>query len=92
MINDVTAFLEGLSVSPLVPSQGARSSAALDLDIAGENTAFVNDVTTATFSGTGIIVVSTALSTPTTATVRITIAADAELGLRNVTIATGEES
>ena len=61
------------------------------MTITGLNTNFSNGVTVASFSGTGITVNSTLVTSPTQAIANITIAPDATLGARDVTAATGTE-
>ena len=63
----------------------------LDVEIEGSETYFRNGVSQASFSGTGITVNSTRVTGITQATANITIAADATLGLRDVTVTTVDE-
>jgi hypothetical protein len=76
-----------LSVSP---PQGARGMSA-EIQVTGENVNFIDGTSTASFSGTGITVDSTQVTSPTTATIKLTIAPGAELGFRDVFVTTGSE-
>lgn len=76
----------------LVPASGKRGAANLDVVITGENTNFVDGISVASFSGTGITVVSTTVTSPTQATARITILSSAALGFRNILVSTGDET
>jgi hypothetical protein len=72
------------------PTQGNRGQ-TLNITVTGENTNFVNGTSVAGFSGGGITINSTTVNSPTTAVVNITIAANAALTLRDITITTGSE-
>ncbi len=72
------------------PALGQRGR-TLDVTVAGINTHFVAGVTTASF-GDGIQMVSATVQGPASVVVRIAIAADAELGFRNIGISTGGET
>jgi hypothetical protein len=72
------------------PPQGPRGT-TLDVLLTGENVNFVNGVSAASFSGAGITVNSTNVTSPTTATLNITIEPGAALGFRDVFITTGSE-
>jgi hypothetical protein len=63
----------------------------LNVVVTGENTNFTNGASLISFSGTGITVNSTTVTSPTTAVANITIAPDAPATLRDVTIRTGGE-
>lgn len=74
-------------ISPSSGNQGAT----FPITVAGINTNFVNATSAMTFSGTGITVNSTTVTSPTAASVSITLAGGATLGARNVTMTTGAE-
>lgn len=72
------------------PSSGVPGE-ILDITIQGAGTNFVNGVSSADF-GSSITVDTITVSTPTTASVTITIAEDAVLGFRDVNVRTGSET
>ncbi len=72
------------------PSQGPRGT-TLDLLITGENVNFVNGASVASFSGTGITVNSTTVTSPSTVQINLTIAPSTELGFRDVFVTTGSD-
>ena len=74
-------------VAPASADQGAT----LDVTITGLNTNFFNSNTVASFSGTGITVISTVVTSPTRAVATITIDPGATLEARDVTATTGTE-
>ena len=74
----------------LNPIQGGRGR-ALSLTVTGENVNFLNGVSVASVSGTGITVNSTQVTSPTTVVVSLTVAPGAELGFRDVFVTTGSE-
>ena len=76
-----------VGVAPASADQGAT----LDVTITGVDTSFVNGVTSASFSCTGITVNSTLVTSPAQAVANITIAADAPVGACDVTVTTGTE-
>ena len=76
-----------LSLDPKITGPGT----SLVVHVVGENTNFENGVSVADFSGAGITVTETAVTSPTEADVHITIAADAPEGFRDVSITTGSE-
>jgi hypothetical protein len=76
------------SCDPTLGLQGQT----IDVDIVSTATHFVNGVSAATFSGTGITVNSTTVTDPTHATADITIAAGAAPGARDVNVTTGAET
>ena len=78
-------------ISSIIPSQGLRGQ-TLDIIVTGENTNFVNGTTIASFSGNGITVNNTTVTSPTSARVSITIASNASLIARDVTLITGSET
>jgi hypothetical protein len=77
-------------ITAVNPSQGQRGQ-TLNISITGENTNFVNGTSVVSFSGTGMTVNSTTVSSPTSAVVNITIAPDAALTFRDVILTTGGE-
>ena len=72
------------------PDSGAPGT-TLDVELTGQDTNFVNGSSVASFSGTGITVSSTTVDTPTHAVAHVTIAGNATLGFRDVTVETGPE-
>ena len=74
-------------VAPASADQGAT----LDVTITGLNTNFFNSNTVASFSGPGITVISTVVTSPTRAVATITIDPGATLEARDVTATTGTE-
>lgn len=77
-------------IASVNPSEGGQGQ-TLDIAITGENTNFVDGVSFASFSGTGITVNRTTVTSPTSAEANITIAPDAPLGFRDVFVTTGDE-
>jgi len=77
-------------ITSVDPSESLRGK-TLNVTIVGENTSFVNGVSVASFSGTGITVNTTTVTSPTSATANITIADDAPVGFRDVFVTTGDE-
>jgi len=73
------------------PSTGDQGTASLDLTITGLNTSFVNGVSVASFSSTGITVNSTTVTGPTEVTANLNISGAATLGTHTVTVTTGAE-
>ncbi len=73
------------------PRQGQRGQ-TIDVTVTGENTNFVNGVTGISFSGGGIIVNSTTVTSLISARASITIGLGAPLTLRDVTVTTGTET
>ncbi len=76
-----------LSISESIGAPGQ----SLSVSVVGRNTAFAPGASSLSFSGSGIVVLSTTVTSPTTATADILIEADAELGLRDVRMSTGTE-
>lgn len=72
-------------------SSGTQGNSNLSLTFTGSSTNWVNGTSVASFSGTGITVNSTTVSSSTAATVSITIASNATTGTRDVTMTTGAE-
>ena len=82
----LSSTVELLLISPSSGQQGQ----SLSVQIAGQNTHFVQDQTSATF-GQGVAVSSVTINSPTSATILISIDALAGIGAREVTLATGTE-
>lgn len=72
------------------PPEGGQGQ-TLNVTITGENTHFADGTSVASFSGTGITVNSTNVTSATTAVANITIAAGSTLGFRDVFVTTGGE-
>ncbi|MGH9350497.1 MAG: carboxypeptidase regulatory-like domain-containing protein, partial [Vicinamibacterales bacterium] len=89
-VNAFTVIAGSAVLTALDPDAG-RQTESLAVAITGQNTHFVQGVTTASFGG-GIVVTSLAIVSPTSATANITIDAGASLGARTVTLTTGGES
>lgn len=89
-----TAVVSGVTTVPSItgvnPNQGNRGQ-TLNITITGADTHFVNGSSAASFSGTGITVNSTTVSSSTSLVANVTIAAGAALGARDVTVTTGGE-
>ncbi|MFQ6608683.1 MAG: hypothetical protein ACE5EE_09120 [Fidelibacterota bacterium] len=79
-------------ITTVNPAIGAPGATSLDVAITGVNTNFVDGTSVANFSGTGITVVSTTVTSPTQATARINIDSSASLGVRDVSVTTGAET
>ena len=73
------------------PSSGAQGTPSLDVEITGLNTDFVNGVSMASFSSSGITVNSTTVTDSTHATANLTIDAGATLGAHSITVTTDAE-
>jgi hypothetical protein len=73
----------------VVPSTGQRGQ-SLAVTITGENTGFAQGSSIVSF-GPGITVTSIAVASSTVLTAQITIANDAEIGARTVTVTTGSQ-
>jgi hypothetical protein len=71
------------------PRSGARGS-TVEVEITGADTAFVDGASAALVSGDGVQVLSTGVTGPTEAFAQLTIAPDAPLGLRDLTVRTGD--
>jgi Quinohemoprotein amine dehydrogenase, alpha subunit domain III len=72
------------------PSSGARGS-TLDVVLTGADTAFEAGTSLASVSGTGVQVLSTTVSSPTSAVARLKIAGAAPLGFRDLKVTTGAQ-
>lgn len=77
-----------LSVSP--PS--ANAGQTLTLNVVGQNTTFANGVSALSIGGTGVTVNNTVVTSPTTLSASVTIAAGATAGFRDVFVVTGGET
>jgi hypothetical protein len=75
-------------LNPVLGTQGQT----LNVAITGENTHFVNGTSVGSLSGSNITVNSTTVTSPTSATMNITIAPNAQLGFRDVFVTTGGEN
>src|SRR5204863_78404 len=76
-----------IAISPTSGQQGQT----LDIAVTGQYTHFAQGTTGASV-GAGITVNGVTVHTPTTATVSVSIAADAAIGARDVTLTTGSDS
>lgn len=74
----------------VAPNSGQQGQANLDVVISGQYTQFVQGSTAANF-GAGITVTGVTVSSPTSLTAKITLAADATVGSRTATVTTGTE-
>ena len=74
----------------VTPPSGA-AGAILTLAIEGVNTAFADGASVLSFSSTGIDVLSTTVTSPSTLTAEIEIVGDAPVGSRDVRVTTGAE-
>jgi hypothetical protein len=73
------------------PSSGARGT-TVDVQLTGALTAFADGSSTASISGTGVDVLSTSVTSTTSARVQLRIAAGAPLGFRDLKVTTGAQS
>lgn len=78
-------------VTLLSPVEGQRGQ-TLNVAITGVNTNFQNGVSRASFTGDGIVVNNTTVTSLTTAVANITIGATATLGFRDLSVTTGSET
>ena len=85
----LTVTSDAAVITNVAPVSGAQG-ASLDVTITGQNTHFVQGETTASF-GQGIGIDAVTVTSPTTATVAISIDPLASPGTRAVTLATGTE-
>lgn len=76
------------SISPVAGKQGSQVA----LTVTGVGTSFTQGLTTVGISGTGIAVGAVVVNSPTSLTVPLTIAPDAEATARAVSIATGPQT
>ncbi len=74
----------------ITPDEGAPET-AFTVTVVGENTSFIDGISVLSFSGTGINIVSTDVSSPTSLTAPIQIDPDASPGFRDVRVTTGTE-
>lgn len=77
-------------VTDLSPLQGKQDQ-TITLTITGKNTNFSSANSVVSFSGSGIVVNSATVNSPTSVTANISIAANAALGFRDVFVTTGGE-
>ncbi|MDX2151723.1 MAG: Ig-like domain-containing protein [Bryobacteraceae bacterium] len=82
--------IAGTPTISLAPTQAAQQ-ATVSVTVTGQFTSFVNGVTTANF-GSGITVNSVAVTSPTQATVNVSVAGTAALGVRNVSLTTNGQT
>lgn len=78
------------AITSLTPNSGVQGQ-MLDVSVLAQFTNFVNGTTTAAF-GAGITVNTVTVTSPTSATVNITISPTAFTGLRTIALSTGTES
>ena len=75
----------------VIPNSGVRDQ-TLNVFVVGADTNFVDGTSVGDFTGgTGVTVNSTTVTSPTQASMNVTIAADAAFGFRNVNVTTGGE-
>jgi len=79
-------------IGEVSPATGTQAVMSLDVSITGLHTHFLDGVSAASFSGTGITVNSTTVTDETHAVANINIDLSAPLGLRDVTVTTGDEA
>jgi len=70
------------------PRSGARGT-TVGVQLTGASTAFAAGISVASVSGTGVEVLSTSVTSPTSATAQLRIAAGAPLGFRDLKVTTG---
>jgi hypothetical protein len=91
-LNNGFTVTTGLPViTEISPSSGKQGQEALNVAITGRFTHWAQGQTSANF-GASITILSVTVTDATHATVRITVAGDAAVGTRNVTLNTGSES
>lgn len=78
-------------VTLLNPAEGQRGQ-TMNVAVTGVNTNFENGVSRASFTGDGILVNNTTVTSPTAAVTNITIAVNATLGFRDVSMTTGSQT
>ncbi|HUE87623.1 MAG TPA: hypothetical protein VMO26_16230, partial [Vicinamibacterales bacterium] len=79
------------ALTSVTPASGSIGQ-TLTIDVVGANTNFVNGTSALSFSGTGITVNSTTVTSPTTVSASITIDAGATPGFRDIFVTTDGES
>ncbi len=79
------------AITSVTPNSGQAGQTLTSVAIVGQNTHFVQGTTTASF-GAGITVNSLTVTSATTATANISIAGNAAVGTRTVTLTTGAEA
>ena len=77
-------------VTAVVPNAGQQGQSGLAVTITGQNTQFIQGTTTASL-GLGVTVDSVTVTSATSLTAVISIAANGPLGARTVTVTTGSE-
>jgi hypothetical protein len=89
MLSVIASSDEGVTPPEIsiAPTSAMRGRTTL-ITVTGTNTNFVNGVTAASVSGTGVTVLSTNVTSPTAATVQVNLTADATLGFRDFTMTT----
>jgi hypothetical protein len=78
-------------ISSVTPAGAAQGASNFNVEVIGTNTHFVNGVSVVSFSGTGVTVNNTTVTSPTVARANISIAPNAPLGFRDVVVTTGGE-
>jgi Matrixin len=73
------------------PSSGVRGS-TVDVVLKGADTAFQSATSVASITGTGVQVLSTTVSSPTSVVARLKIAGDAPLGFRDLKVTTAAQN
>jgi hypothetical protein len=73
------------------PASGARGT-TVDVALTGASTTFAAGISTASVSGTGVEVLSTSVTSATSATARLRIAPGAPLGFRDLKVTTGAQA
>ena len=89
LANAFTVVATTPTITSVLPTQGQQGQ-TLDVAVTGSATSFVQGQTTAGF-GPGVTINSVTVTSATSATVNITIAATAFTGSRDVTLTTGTE-
>jgi 6-phosphogluconolactonase (cycloisomerase 2 family) len=90
-LNAAFTILPGTPVITIVTPGSGQQGQALDVDVTGRFTHFVNGQTTANF-GAGVTTNTVSVTGPTSATVNVTIDPLTLTGLRTVTMTTGPET
>ncbi len=78
-------------LTQIVPSSAEQGTASVPVAITGQNTHFANGVTTAAVSGNGVVAGEVTVTSSTSASVTLSVSAQATPGLRTVTLTTAGE-
>jgi Tol biopolymer transport system component len=85
-----TALPAEPEITSVTPNSGAPGR-EITIEIVGQNTSFTSGVSTLSFSGTGVDVLSTSITSATTISAFVQISSNADPGFRDVRVTTGAE-